>query len=81
MQHNPIHLDDFESGPFGKGDVLDPSAKLRGCSSASRSWPVACGNCTDVLSGGVCSDLEIPRGSTYAQAARKSAAACRARRQ
>jgi hypothetical protein len=27
-------------------------------------------NCTDILPGGVCSELDIRQGSTYAQAAR-----------
>lgn len=32
---------------------------------AGRLW-----NCTDTLPGSFCDDLELPRGSTYAQAAR-----------
>lgn len=70
--HAPGHLRDafvemIESDPSITVDVDGeprPARWLRG-----QLW-----NCTDCLPGSVCSTLEIPQGSTYAQAARHLAA-------
>ena len=57
------------------GDYLDSDCEADVVLVDDEEWPVAklCGKlwrCTDVLPGAYCGDLDIPQGSTYAQAVR-----------
>jgi len=54
-------LEAIESWVWLSGDIPDTAIRQL----AGQLW-----NCTDTLPGEYCNDLEIPPGSTYAQAAR-----------
>jgi hypothetical protein len=77
--HSPGHLRDaFCDLVEGQNSVADvfyddrTRARLESMSADEQLWWLSgqLWKCTDVLPSGYCGDLDIPQGSTYAQAAR-----------
>ena len=77
--HAPGHLRDaFCELVEGQESVADTfydhrtRARLESMSADEQLWWLSgqLWKCTDVLPSGYCGDLDIPQGSTYAQAAR-----------
>ena len=74
--HAPGHLRDaflemVESGDWRKDSGEGMLVGYHDTPVSFRAFTGLLWNCTDVLPGGECDELDLPRGSTYAQAARE----------